>query len=53
MQIAIIPDEYTYDPFTAFELGRGWGIEHFEIRYAYRWRVPMPPPGRPTWSPTR
>jgi sugar phosphate isomerase/epimerase len=43
VQLAIIPDEYTYDPFTAFELGRGWGIEHFEIRYAYRWRVPHAP----------
>lgn len=43
MKIAIIPDEYTYDPSTAFELGRGWGLEHYEIRYAYRWRVPHAP----------
>ena len=43
MQIAIIPDEYTYDPLTGFELGRKWGIEHYEIRYAHRWRVPNGP----------
>jgi sugar phosphate isomerase/epimerase len=44
MQIALITDEYTHDPFTAFELGRRWGVEHYEIRYAYRWRVPAGPP---------
>ena len=43
MKTALIPDEYTHDPFTAFELGLGWGIEHYEIRYAYRWRVPKAP----------
>ncbi len=43
MQIVLIPDEYTADPATAFELGRRWGIEHFEIRYVYRWRVPVGP----------
>lgn len=43
MQLALIPDEYTADPATAFELGRRWGVEHFEIRYAYRWRVPVGP----------
>ncbi len=43
MRIALITDECTHDPFTAFELGRQWGIEHYEIRYAYRWRVPEGP----------
>ncbi len=43
MRISLITDECTHDPFTAFELGRGWGIECFEIRYAYRWRVPEGP----------
>jgi len=43
MQICLIPDEYTNDPATAFELGRRWGVEHYEIRYAYRWRVPVGP----------
>ena len=43
MQLALIPDEYTADPATAFELGRRWGVEHLEIRYAYRWRVPAGP----------
>ena len=43
MKLALIPDEYTHDPFTAFELGLGWGVEHYEIRYAYRWRVPNAP----------
>lgn len=43
MQVALIPDEYTHDPFTAFELGRGWGVRHYELRYAYRWRLPQGP----------
>jgi L-ribulose-5-phosphate 3-epimerase len=43
-RIALIPDEYTNDPATAFELGRRWGIEDFELRYAHRWRVPFGPP---------
>ncbi len=43
MKIALIPDEYTHDPATAFEIGLRWGIEHYEIRYAYRWRVPNAP----------
>ena len=43
MRIVLIPDEYTDDPATGFELGRRWGIEHYEVRYAYRWRVPAGP----------
>ncbi|HET6428086.1 MAG TPA: sugar phosphate isomerase/epimerase family protein [Phycisphaerae bacterium] len=43
MRISLIPDEYTNDPATGFELGRRWGVEHFEIRYAYRFRVPVGP----------
>lgn len=43
MRLVLIPDEYTADPATAFELGRRWGVDHFEIRYAYRWRVPVGP----------
>ncbi len=43
MQISLITDELSNDPATAFELARGWGIDHFEIRYAYRWRVPVGP----------
>ena len=43
MRICLIPDEYTNDPATAFELGRRWGVDHYEIRYAYRWRVPVGP----------
>jgi len=42
--IALITDECSHDPFTAIELGKRWGIEHYEIRYAYRWRVPNGPP---------
>ncbi|HUW85143.1 MAG TPA: sugar phosphate isomerase/epimerase family protein [Phycisphaerae bacterium] len=42
--IALITDECSHDPFTAVELGKRWGIEHYEIRYAYRWRVPNGPP---------
>lgn len=43
MKVSLISDEYTADPFTAFELGRKWGFENFEIRQAYRWRVPVCP----------
>ena len=43
MTLALIPDEVSHDPFTAFELAGAWGIRHFEIRYAYRWRVPLCP----------
>ncbi len=43
MTISLIPDEYSHDPFTALELGTKWGITHYEIRYAYRWRLPMAP----------
>jgi len=43
MKICLIPDELTHDPFTAFEIATKWGIEHYEIRYAYRWRVPNCP----------
>lgn len=43
MNISIITDEYTHDPFTAMELGSRWGFRHYEVRYAYRWRLPMAP----------
>jgi len=43
MRTVLIPDEYTADPATAFELGRRWGVEEYEIRFAYRWRVPVGP----------
>lgn len=43
MDIALITDEYSHDPFTALELGRRWGIRHYEIRFAYRWRLPICP----------
>lgn len=43
MNISLITDEYSHDPFTAIELGSRWGIDHFEIRYAYRWRLPLCP----------
>ncbi len=43
MRICLITDEYTNDPDTGFELGRRWGVEDFEIRYAYRFRVPVGP----------
>lgn len=43
MKISLITDECTHDPFTAFELGKKWGVEHYEIRYAYRWRLPEGP----------
>lgn len=43
MNLSMIADEYTHDPFTAFELGTKWGVRHYEIRYAYRWRVPNAP----------
>lgn len=43
MRISLITDEVTHDPFTALELAAGWGIRHCEIRYAYRWRLPICP----------
>lgn len=43
MNISLIPDEVSHDPFTAIELGTRWGIRNYEIRYAYRWRVPFCP----------
>ncbi len=43
MRVCLIPDEYTNDPATAFELGRRWGVTDYEIRYVYRWRVPVGP----------
>ncbi|MBN1807799.1 MAG: sugar phosphate isomerase/epimerase [Planctomycetes bacterium] len=43
MKTAIISDEFTQDPFTAFEIGTGWGFNDFEIRNAYRWRLPFCP----------
>lgn len=43
MKISLITDECTHDPFTAIELGKRWGIDHYEIRYAHRWRVPEGP----------
>jgi sugar phosphate isomerase/epimerase len=45
MRLCLIPDEYTDDPATAFELGRRMGFEDYEIRHAYRWRAP----GGPAW----
>ena len=41
--ISLITDEYSQDPATAFELGRRWGVEHYEIRQAYGFRVPVSP----------
>jgi len=43
MDLAIIPDEISHDPFTAIELCKELGINNYEIRYAYRWRVPVAP----------
>lgn len=43
MNISLITDEVSHDPFTAIEMGLRWGIRHVEIRNAYRWRVPMCP----------
>src|SRR4030042_1983438 len=42
-RISIITDEYSADPATAFELGRQWGVQHYEIRGAYRFRAPVGP----------
>jgi sugar phosphate isomerase/epimerase len=44
MNISLITDEVSHDPFTAIELGLRWGIRHYEIRNVYRWRLPMCPP---------
>lgn len=43
MHLALITDELSDDPATAFELGRRWELSHFEIRSAYRWRLPAGP----------
>lgn len=43
MHIVLIPDEYTQDPATGFEIGLRWGVQSFEIRHVYRWRVPVSP----------
>lgn len=43
MKLSIISDEYTSDPWTAFELGRRWGFDDFELRQAYRFRLPVAP----------
>ena len=44
MELSLIPDEVSHDPFTAFEFARRWDIALCELRYAYRWRVPLCPP---------
>lgn len=43
MRISLITDEYSQDPATAFELGKRWGAEHYEIRQAFRFRLPVAP----------
>lgn len=40
MKISIVTDEISNDVDTAFELGRDWGIEHFELRGMNGRRVP-------------
>lgn len=40
MRCAIVTDELSSDPLTAFELGREWGVEHFELRGMHVGRVP-------------
>jgi sugar phosphate isomerase/epimerase len=40
MRIAIVTDEMSADPETAFELGLEAGIRHFELRGVYNKRVP-------------
>lgn len=37
---AIVTDELSADPETAFELGLEWGVEHFELRGVHDGRVP-------------
>jgi sugar phosphate isomerase/epimerase len=37
---AIVTDELSGDPVTAFELGREWGVSHFELRGVFDARVP-------------
>lgn len=43
MKLTLIPDEISHDPFTAIELGLRLGLDQFEIRNAYRWRLPLCP----------
>lgn len=40
MDIAIVTDEISADPETAFELGLEMGIEHFELRGVHNGRIP-------------
>lgn len=40
MDIALVTDEISGDPETAFELGLEQGIRHFELRGVYNGRVP-------------
>src|SRR5690242_17384610 len=37
---AIVTDELSGDPETAFELGLEWGVSHFELRGVFDARVP-------------
>jgi sugar phosphate isomerase/epimerase len=37
---AIVADELSSDPLTAFELGMEWGVRHFELRGVHSGRVP-------------
>src|SRR6185312_1443318 len=41
---AIVTDELSGDPVTAFELGLEWGVSHFELRGVFDARVPRLPP---------
>jgi sugar phosphate isomerase/epimerase len=41
---AIVTDELSGDPATAFELGLEWGVSHFELRGVFDARVPRLPP---------
>ncbi len=40
MKLSLVTDELSDDPATAFELGREWGVEHFELRGVGIGRVP-------------
>ena len=40
MRIALVTDELSGDPGTAFELGLEWGIREFELRGVHDRRVP-------------
>jgi sugar phosphate isomerase/epimerase len=41
VRISLITDEVSADPEAAFELGREWGIDSFEMRGYFTDRVPM------------